>query len=84
MRDCVFDEESSACAVCKKPMASCDLRRNCKGEVGLGDFVESALTVLGITKERVEEFTGKPCGCAARQEALNRFGDRVMAAFKKQ
>jgi hypothetical protein len=41
---------------------------------GLGDHVETALTSLGITKERVEKFVGRPCGCAERRERLNALG----------
>lgn len=37
----------------------------------LGDWVESALTSVGITSERVEEWIGKPCNCAERKEKLN-------------
>lgn len=41
---------------------------------GLGDMVASALSAVGITKERVSKAIGKPCGCAKRQEALNKLG----------
>ena len=41
---------------------------------GLGDMVASALSAVGITKERVSKAIGKPCGCAKRQQALNRIG----------
>lgn len=37
----------------------------------LGDRVEQALSALGITKDRVEQWLGRPCGCARRQEKLN-------------
>lgn len=47
--------------------------------LALGDAVESMLTRLGITKERVQAWTRtKDCGCAARQKWLNQWG------FKKQ
>jgi hypothetical protein len=45
---------------------------------GLGDAVESALTMVGITKERVERWLGAPCGCAERREKLNRIGSWAM------
>lgn len=38
---------------------------------GLGDVVESALSAVGITSERVERWLGRPCGCAERREKLN-------------
>ena len=41
---------------------------------GLGDMVSSALTAVGITKERVSAAVGRPCGCAERQQALNDIG----------
>lgn len=37
----------------------------------LGDVIESALSSVGITKERVERFVGGPCGCKERQRKLN-------------
>ena len=44
---------------------------------GLGDRVASALSAIGITKERVSAVVGGDCGCAKRQEALNALGRRV-------
>jgi hypothetical protein len=41
---------------------------------GLGDAVESALTKIGVTKERVERWLGRPCGCAERKAKLNALG----------
>ena len=41
---------------------------------GIGDMVASALSAVGITKERVSKAIGKPCGCAKRQEKLNELG----------
>lgn len=37
----------------------------------LGDLIESALSSVGITKERVEKFVGRPCGCRERQRRIN-------------
>ena len=37
----------------------------------LGDSVTSALESIGITKDRVESWLGRPCGCTRRQEKLN-------------
>lgn len=41
---------------------------------GLGDVVEKALSVVGITQERVEQWLGTKCGCKERREKLNRLG----------
>ncbi len=38
----------------------------------LGDAVESALSAVGVTKERVEKWLGGPCGCEERKAMLNR------------
>lgn len=37
----------------------------------LGDTVELALTKVGVTKNRVERWLGRPCGCLERKEKLN-------------
>lgn len=42
---------------------------------GLGDAVEGALSAIGITKDRVEKWLGRPCGCKERREKLNRLGE---------
>jgi hypothetical protein len=43
--------------------------------VAVGDLVETMLTSMGITKERVQQWTRtKDCGCKARQRWLNRWG----------
>ena len=41
---------------------------------GLGDAVSSALSLVGITEERVSSWLGAPCGCSERREKLNRIG----------
>jgi hypothetical protein len=38
----------------------------------LGDILESALSKVGITKERVSKWIGQDCGCSERKEKLNR------------
>lgn len=40
----------------------------------LGDQVATALTAVGITKEQVSRWLGKPCDCPARQAKLNQIG----------
>lgn len=37
----------------------------------LGDLVQRALAVAGVTSARVEAWLGKPCGCEERKEKLN-------------
>jgi len=43
---------------------------------GLGDMVAAGLSAIGITKERVSKAIGKPCGCGARQQAMNEWGKK--------
>lgn len=50
---------------------------DCHAATGLGDMVASALSAVGITKERVSKALGKDCGCAKRQAALNDLGRRL-------
>ena len=38
----------------------------------LGTQIESALSVVGITSERVSNWLGRPCRCPERIEQLNR------------
>lgn len=50
----------------------------------LGDAVESMLTAVGITKERVQWLTRtKDCGCKARQKWLNRWGYEKQAQLER-
>lgn len=43
----------------------------------LGDAVESALSSIGITKERVEKWLGRPCRCRERKRKLNQISSWV-------
>jgi len=45
---------------------------------GLGDMVGSGLAAVGITKERVSQVLGRPCGCQERQAALNKIGHEYL------
>lgn len=49
----------------------------------LGDQIESALTFVGITKERVSKFLGRECGCAERREKLNKLHSWAKQVVKK-
>jgi len=42
--------------------------------VGLGDRVERALQIVGITPQRVERLLGRPCKCLERKQKLNTLG----------
>lgn len=43
--------------------------------IAVGDLVETMLTSVGITKERVQAWTRtQDCGCKARQRWLNQWG----------
>lgn len=48
--------------------------------VGLGDAAAALLSSVGITKERVNNWIGAECGCAERQEKMNKFGAWVHKA----
>jgi hypothetical protein len=48
---------------------------------GWGDYVTYWLTLFGLTKQRVQWLTGKPCGCGERQEKLNTWGDWFTSLF---
>jgi hypothetical protein len=43
----------------------------------LGDFIEKALSSVGVTEERVSGWLGKPCGCKERRKKLNALSDWV-------
>lgn len=42
--------------------------------IKLGDVIEKALASVGVTESRVTKALGRPCGCKARKEMLNRLG----------
>jgi hypothetical protein len=65
---CECDSDGN-CTKCGRKMKSCVAKRHCRP--GLGDYVEAALSAVGITPERVERITGRPCGCAKRKAWLN-------------
>lgn len=43
----------------------------CKPSRELGDLVAQALSLVGITAERVSSWIGRPCGCLERKERFN-------------
>ena len=48
---------------------------------GLGTRLRKNLESVGITKERVSRFIGKPCGCEKREEVLNNLGNQISDFF---
>ena len=48
-----------------------------RARTGLGDMVSSALSAVGITKERVSAAIGRPCACGQRQQALNELSRKI-------
>ena len=56
-------------------------RRAASNASGLGDMVASGLAAVGITKERAQAVASavgvKDCGCAKRQAALNKLGEKL-------
>ena len=79
MSRCKIDPKSLLCSRCGMQVSSMAVRvGECRGR-GLGDWVQFALAAIGITKERVEKVSGKPCGCKQRQEALNKLGRQLTA-----
>lgn len=76
IRDCDIDPSSLRCRVCGAAVSAPHVRRNCgyQPAPGLGDYVAKALDAIGITKTRVEDVVGGPCGCGERQAAMNAAG----------
>lgn len=50
------------------------MKNRLKEVANVGDHVEKALSSLGITKERVEAWLGRPCRCRERKRKLNEIG----------
>lgn len=42
-----------------------------KSSWGLGTVIETALSAVGITEERVSKLLGAPCGCSERRKKLD-------------
>ena len=49
---------------------------------GIGDRIGQALSIVGITPNRVTNWLGKPCGCEERKEKLNRLETWVLEFFR--
>lgn len=48
----------------------------------LGDNIQAALAVVGVTSERVSKWIGRPCRCPERVEQLNRLGCWAVRVLK--
>jgi len=44
---------------------------------GLGDMTAEALSLVGITKDRVSKMLKRPCKCSQRQQKLNELGRKL-------
>ena len=50
------------------------MRKQLKEVANIGDHLEKALKLVGITPERVESFLGRPCKCRERKRRMNELG----------
>ncbi len=50
---------------------TCPGRRRFLPRPRVGDWIEAAARLVGITPERIERFTRRPCGCAGRRDWMN-------------
>jgi len=57
------------------PADAAPFRQLNREQQGLGDKVEAALKLVGITEERVSRWLGKLCNCPERREKLNQLGN---------
>ena len=65
--------------------------RNCPGprprvflpRLRVGDWIESVARFVGITSERIERFTRRPCGCRGRRDWLNERSAAVSARLER-
>jgi hypothetical protein len=60
------------------PDEASNIHARCK-VIGWGDYLTYWLALFGLTKQRIEWITRKPCGCEERQEKLNTWGERLRA-----
>lgn len=51
------------------------MSRRLREALQIGNHIETALSTVGLTPERVEEFLGKPCKCRERKRKLNELGN---------
>jgi hypothetical protein len=86
---CDYDPATLACRSCGHVAKRLPTHRKCTRafhfrKVAAGDLVETMLTSMGITKERVQAWTRtKDCGCKARQRWLNQWGYRQQERMER-
>lgn len=51
--------------------------------MNIGDHLQSGLSAVGITPERVSRLLGRPCKCKERQRRLNELGQAAAAAIRR-
>jgi hypothetical protein len=72
------------CSKCSRKVSSRSVKATCRP--GLGDMVASTLDAVGVTKDRVQAVASavgiSDCGCAKRQEFLNRVGRELLGVGK--
>ena len=78
---CDYEPSTLTCRLCGHVARRLPTYRQCTAaqiflpRVAIGGAVERLLTAIGITKERVQEWTRtRDCGCAARQRWLDQWG----------
>ena len=89
MSMCDFNNPAQVCPTCGYVAKRLPTYRECRPlpekvwqPIPLGDITERLLISIGLTKERVEEWTrtkDKPggCGCSGRQKLLNEWGNKI-------
>ena len=85
--DFAYEADCGTCARCGFRLCGVKppIRRRCdvQPKPGLGDMVAAGLSAIGITKERVQAITGKDCGCAKRQNVIQRVERHSILLIKK-
>lgn len=91
---CVHDPDTRACRRCGHVANRLPTFRNCPAapsrpqirlpRVAVGGLVESLLTSVGITEDRVREWTRvKDCGCKGRARWLDQWGYRQQERMER-
>lgn len=91
--NCIRGEAKSV-SVHQSQCGTCQLRTLTNGDcdrfparsgfkLRLGDKVEAALKAVGVTKERVSKWLGRPCNCDERKQKLNQLSEWAQNATKE-
>ena len=49
----------------------------------VGDWIEAAARAVGITSERIERWTRRPCGCRGRRDWINERSAELSARLER-